>query len=82
MKIDQFIKKVQNLSTTKRKIILWSIVIVIGLVLLIFWFKNVQKTLKNFPKEGLKEKIQFPSFKEQLETMPKIEIPKIEEYEK
>lgn len=77
-----FFKKLQNLPESKRKIILWVIVIIISLILFIFWVKNVQKTLKNFPKEELKEKLQFPSFQEQSKEMPEIEIPKIEEYEK
>lgn len=47
---------------------------VISLVLLIFWIQNVQKTLRSFPKEELKEKLK-------LKEMPKIEIPKIPEEE-
>jgi len=72
-----FIKKIQNLPERKRKIILWSIVIVTGLSLLIFWFKSVQKAFKNFPKEQLKETFQNP-LQEKLKEVPRFEMPKLE----
>lgn len=56
--------------------ILWSTVIVIGLVFFIFWIKFAQREIENFQKEGLK-RFQDP-LQEKLEEMPKIQMPKIE----
>jgi len=52
--------------------------VVLALVLLIFYIKNVQKRLKGIEPEELKEEVQLPSFEEELKKLPKIEIPKIE----
>ena len=49
-----FLKKIQNLSASKRKIILWVIITIIGLVLLTFWVKDFQIRLKNFKMEEFK----------------------------
>ena len=68
--------KIQGLSETKRKIILWSVVIIIGLGLFTFYIKNVQKKLKSFEMEGLKEELQIPSLEKELKELPGIEMPK------
>lgn len=54
-----FLKKIQGLPETKRKIILWLIIILIGSVLAIFYIKNVQKNLRDFKFP----KIEMPNIK-------------------
>ena len=63
-----FLKKIQNLSASKRKIILWVIITIIGLVLLTFWVKDFQIRLKNFKMEEFK----IPPFGEEFKNL---EIP-------
>lgn len=75
-----FLHKIQNLPESKKKFILWTLIIIISLILLIFWVQNVQKTLRTFPKEEFKEKMKSP-FEEKLKEMPKLEIPEISEEE-
>jgi type II secretory pathway component PulM len=72
-----FLKKIQNLPERKRKIILWSVVIIIGLILFVFWIKNVQQKLKIFEKEKIEQELQLPSLREKLKEIPKIKIPNI-----
>jgi type II secretory pathway component PulM len=72
-----FLKKIQNLPERKRKIILWSAVIIIGLILFVFWIKNVQQKLKIFEKEKIEQELQLPSLREKLKEIPKIKIPNI-----
>ena len=72
-----FFEKIQNLSEGKRKIILWSVVIIIGLPLFILWVKNVQEKLKSFPKGESK----IPSLRQELQGLPRIELPEINEEE-
>ena len=70
------ITKIQSLSESTRKIILWLVMIIIGLGLFTFYIKNIQKRLKNFEPEKTKEELKLPSLKKELESLPKIEIPK------
>jgi len=63
-----FLKRIQSLPESKKKIILWSTVIIIGFTLFILWVKNVQEKLKIFQGEGLN----LPSLKEEFKGMPKI----------
>jgi len=72
------IKKIQDLPEFKRKIILWIVIVILGLVLVSFYIKNVQKRLKGFEVEKFKEELQLPSIKEGVKELPKLEIPKIE----
>ena len=68
--------KIQSLSESTRKIILWLVMIIIGLGLFTFYIKNIQKKFKSFEPEKFKEELKLPSFEKELESLPKIEIPK------
>lgn len=70
--------KIQNLPESTKKIILWSAVIIIGLGLLTFYIKNIQKRLKSIEGEKIKEELQLPELQEELKGLPKIEMPQIE----
>lgn len=67
--------KIQELSETKRKVILWAVVGGLGIALFFWWGRNVQESFKNtsfpqIPKEfqesiqQTKEEFTFPSFQE------------------
>ena len=43
-----FLEKIQNLPEAKRRIILWLVVVLIGLVLIFWWGKGFQEKIKNF----------------------------------
>jgi len=62
-----FLEKIRNLPESKRKIILWAVVIVLALILLFFWAGSVPKRLDNF---------QAGQFIEQL-GLPKIALPQM-----
>jgi len=63
------IEKIQKLPESKKKIILWLIVIVLGLILLFFWTKKIQDKLGNFKTEEIKEELNLPNLE-----MPEINI--------
>jgi hypothetical protein len=69
------LRKLQNLPESKRKTILWSVVIVVGICFFILWIRNVQGKLRSFKKEEFK----IPPLSEELKGMPKIEFPEITE---
>ena len=75
----RFLEKLQNLSERKRKIILWSIVIIIGISLFTFYIKNVQQRLKSLRDEEIKEQLKIIELQEKLKRLPKIEMPEISE---
>jgi len=79
-----FLKKIQSLPESTRKIILWSVIIIIGLSLAAWWTKNFQERLKQFKESEFRKEFQLPSLKKELEGLPKVEIPeiKIEDLEK
>ena len=72
-----FLRRIQSLPESRKKIILWSVIIVIGFALFILWIKNAQEKLKIFQGGGLN----LPSLREELKGMPKIEMPEISEGE-
>lgn len=77
MKISEFIKKIQNLPEPERKIILWVLVVILGIVLLFFYAGNVQKKIKSFDKNKTGEDFGIPELKEELNNLPKFEMPDI-----
>lgn len=66
-----FLKKIRNLPESRRKIILWAIVIIIGLSLLSWWVRNYQEKIKSFEMEEFKKELKLPSF-EEIKILPEI----------
>lgn len=77
-----FIKKIQGLPEKKRKIILWLIISVLGITLFIFYVKNISQRIKSFQERNIIEELKIPSLKEEIESIPKPEMPKTEDLEK
>lgn len=75
----KFLKLLQNLPLGKRKLVLWLIVGVLGLGLLFWWVEITKERLKKVKGEETKEKFGLPSLQEELNKLPKIEMPKINE---
>ena len=73
-----FLAKLQKLPESKRKIILWSIMILVGILLFFLWVKSSQERLKSFHQQEFIEKLQVPDFKKELEKIPQPEMPKVE----
>ena len=72
------LEKLRRQPEHVRKIILWSVVILVGFVLLFFWVKNFSKRIKSFEEQNLLDLIKLPKFQEEIK---KIELPKIPEEE-
>ncbi|MBU2540247.1 hypothetical protein KJ786_03755 [Patescibacteria group bacterium] len=75
LKIAEFIKKLQGLPEEKKKIILWTVVIILGLILSFFWITISKERLGKIdtkemmkPLDTLIEKSQIPDGNEILET--------------
>jgi len=72
------LEKLQSLPEKKRKIILLIVVVLVGILLSIFYVKNIQEKLKTLSGEEIRKQLKIPEFQERLLEMPKIEMPKIE----
>jgi len=74
----EIFKKIQELPLGIRKILLWSLLIVISIILILVWTKIFTKKFKNFQSGGLMEELKIPYLKEKLEKdINKVEIPQI-----
>lgn len=65
------LEKIQKLPKTKRKIILWTLLVILALVLLNFWLRDLKQRY-----QGLN--IAAPSFEKDI-NLPNLEIPNINE---
>ena len=70
MDICKYIVKLQNLPEKQKKIILWTIVAVLVLVMGFFWLKTTAYRLSKFGEDV--KKVDLPSFE-----MQKIELPEL-----
>ncbi|MCK4781835.1 hypothetical protein KAS79_02840 [Candidatus Parcubacteria bacterium] len=77
-----FLEKLQNKSERVRKTILWSIIIILSLFLLFFWFKSFNQKIKDFQKKDINQELKLPDFKEELKTIPKFPEQELKELEK
>lgn len=68
----KFLAKLQSLPERTRKIILWTVVIIIGLGSLYLLVRNFQQRLKNFEMEEFKEELNIPSLEKELKSLPKL----------
>jgi len=66
----EFLKKIQSLPEERKKIILWSIVAIIALILFVWWLNNFQTRLQSLQTEGGKV-LKLPSWKDELKNLPK-----------
>lgn len=73
------LEKIRNLPEGKRKAILWSVVILIGSLLLFFYAKNIRQKISEFRGEDLEKQLKIPELKEELNKLPKVELPKLPE---
>jgi preprotein translocase subunit SecF len=72
------LEKLQNLPEKKKKIILRIMVILVGILLFTFYFKNLQEKLKILSGQEIKKQLKIEEFQGKLKELPKVEIPKIE----
>lgn len=75
-----FLEKLQKLPVTTKKIILWTVVVIIGIIFLTLWVRNFKERLKNF-QPSLREGLKFPSLEKDRNQLLRMEIPKINEEE-
>ncbi len=59
--------------------ILWIVIIILGLGLAIWWIDSSYQKLKEFEKEKFIEEIGLPSLEKELENLPEIKMPEIDE---
>ena len=78
IRVDEFLKKLRGQPENIKKIVLWSLVILVGLTLFIFWLNSTKARLRNFQKDNILKDIGVPNLKKEIENIPPIEFPEIE----
>jgi uncharacterized membrane protein len=68
------LQDVQNQPENVRKTILWVTVIILAIVLLFFWGKNVKQRFKEIDVDGVKSDLNIPALQEELKNLPDIDI--------
>ena len=66
----ELLKKLQSLPEKTRKIILWSVVIILGICLLIWWFNNFKDNFAGFQGEEFIESLDLPAM--EMPQLPEI----------
>ena len=65
----KLLDKLRKLSETKRKMIVWFVVIIIAAFLLNFYVRNAQARLKNINKGEIMEHFQIQELQKQIEEL-------------
>jgi hypothetical protein len=68
------------MSIRLRKIILWSVVIVLGILLFFLWLKSCQLSMGRLESKDFFEKLNLPSI--EMPELPSINLPEINYGEK
>jgi uncharacterized protein HemX len=68
------LEKIRSLPEGKRKIIFWSVLVIIGLGLVLVYFINIKHNIRDFESVNLKEKLKLPDFGEEFQGLPELEI--------
>lgn len=68
--MQNFIKKLQELPERKKKIILWTIVVVMGLILLSFFIKNTTQRLNKLQGNYFSPEMKVPELQKNLNSFP------------
>lgn len=74
-KIKEFLKNLPNQPLRTRKIILWSIVIIISIGFFFLWLHGVKVKTGSFQKENFLKSINVPNLGEKLQEMPSTDLP-------
>ena len=75
----KFIEKVQNLPEKKRKIIFWSVIIALGILLLVCWGIITKKRVETFKPKEFKEELKIPSLNIEIPEINQDDLEKLEE---
>ncbi len=62
------LKKLQNKPERERKIILWTIIIALSLIMLVWWLVNLNQKIEKARKQNL-FKIEAPEFNANIEEI-------------
>ncbi len=70
----KFLEKLQKQPEYVRKLILWTIIVIVGIGLAIFWIWSSHRRIEGFSKEKFIEEFNLPFLKSKIDKLPKIEI--------
>jgi hypothetical protein len=66
--MNNFLEKIRNLPENQRKIILWATVIILGLIFLTWYFKNIK--FAPLDRAKLQDDLKLQDLKDDLKKIP------------
>jgi len=73
-----FLKKIQEQPEHIRKIIFWTVVIIVGVIFLFTWIYSLKIKIEEAKQQKVLEQLKPPKFEEEL-NLPQVEMPEIPE---
>jgi hypothetical protein len=70
-----FLDKLRKKTDREKKIIIWTVLIIFGLIFLLLWGYNSQRSIRSFKAENIMEEVNIPP----QESIPKMEGPNDED---
>jgi len=64
------LEKLRSLPEGQRKLILWGVMIVVGVLLALWWIPQIQERFQTVKEADLREEFSIPALEEQLNTIP------------
>lgn len=71
MKLDDIVKKLQNLPVVQKKIIFWLIIILVGIILFFFWLGLTKKRFENLDTGKFINQLNLPPVEEGINSFKK-----------
>ena len=71
----KFLEKIRSLPEARRKMILWATVIIIGLGLFAWYFRNMKSVFSN--QINLQDNLKLQDLKDNLKNLPEVKSPNI-----
>jgi hypothetical protein len=68
------LEKIRNLPEGRKKIIFWSLMVLIGLILVSIYILSIGHSIKKFNSANVSAGIKIPDFREELKNLPNLEI--------
>jgi len=72
--MQSFLKKIREFDERKKKIIFWSTIVILGIILFLFYIKEVDNKIRNLQNEGAFKNMNIPGLKENMDLVPSQDI--------
>ena len=76
--MEEFIKKLRGLPERNKKIILWGVTVLTGILLLVWWIPKVGNDIRDLREIDYREELAIPELEKELQGIPDIVFPAVD----